>query len=212
MTVARPGLWRPCFLLAGVFILIGGPLHPGGTMEQMLAHPNWVPSHLLQLAGFLALGAGLVLHRRAVPLSEQSTRWSRWALYGTALQAFEMVLHTASSVDHGRLMAGEPTPVLTAHLALAVVAYPLFAAAIVGWILATARDRTLASPWVAWLGIIGVVAHGLAAPLVVAFGLMQFRILFPMVMLLALWLILAALWPRRAAAGAGIAEAATAGT
>jgi hypothetical protein len=45
--MARFGWWRPCLLLAAGFILGGGPLHPGGTMAEMLAHLDWVLSHLL---------------------------------------------------------------------------------------------------------------------------------------------------------------------
>lgn len=63
---------------------------------------------------------------------------------------------------------------------------------------AAARDRAMASPWIAWIGVLGATAHGLAAPLVVLFGIEQARVLFPMVVLLALWFVLAAVWPLRA--------------
>jgi hypothetical protein len=81
-----------------------------------------------------------------------------------------------------------------------VILNPVFAATIIGFIVATARDRTLASPWIAWLGILGAAAHGLSAPLVVGLRIYQARILFPMLLLLAIWLALAAVWPRRAPA------------
>jgi hypothetical protein len=64
----------------------------------------------------------------------------------------------------------------------------------------TRSDRTLGSPWIAWLGILGAAAHGLSAPLVVGLRINQAGILFPMLMLLAIWLALAAVWPRRAPA------------
>lgn len=86
------------------------------------------------------------------------------------------------------------------HLVLAVILYPVFAATIIGFIVATARDRTLGSPWIAWLGILGAVAHGLSAPLVVGLRINQAGILFPMLMFLAIWLALAAVWPRRSPA------------
>jgi cytochrome bd-type quinol oxidase subunit 2 len=195
--MARFGWWRPCLLLAGGFILSGGPLHPRGDMAQMLGHPNWVLSHVLVTAGFVALLAGLVLYRREVALPARTARWTQWAIWAAALQLVEMVLHTASVVDHHNLVAGNPTPVLTAHLAMTVVAYPIFGVVAAGWIVATARDRSLASPWVAWLGVIGALAHGAAPVLVVTFGIMEARILFPMIMLLALWLAIAALVPLR---------------
>ena len=208
--MARFGWWRPCLLLAGGFILAGGPMHPRGSMAEMLGHPDWVLSHLLVLAGFLAMLAALVLYRRGVALPARSERWTKWAIWAIVLQTVEMVLHTASVVDHHALVAGGSTPVLTAHLAMAVVAYPIFGVVASGWILATARDRALASPWVAWLGILGALAHGAAPVLVVTFGIMEARILFPMVMLLALWMALAALWPLRGERRQGALEPAAA--
>ena len=195
--MARFGWWRPCLLLAGGFILAGGPLHPRGDMAQMLGHPDWVLSHVLVTAGFVALLGGLVLYRRVPALPPRSRSWTRWAIWATALQLVEMVLHTASVVDHHNLVTGQPTPVLGAHLAMAVVAYPLFGIAAALWIVVTARARALASPWVVPLGVIGALAHGAAPVLVVTFGVPQARILFPMVMLLALWLVIAALVPLR---------------
>jgi len=196
------GSWRPLFLLSGVLILVGGMNHPrGGGMVGMLAHPNWVWSHSLMLLGFLALAAGLILYRRAAaPLPDRTSRWLRLALYGTVLQAIEMAFHTVSVVDGEHLSAGHPTPVLTTHLVLAVILYPVFATTIIGFIVATARDRTLGSPWIAWLGILGAAAHGLSAPLVVGLRIGQAGILFPMLLLLAIWLALAAVWPRRSPA------------
>ncbi len=123
-----------------------------------------------------------------------------FAIWGTAFQILEMVVHTAAAVDHGRLVAGEPTPVLTTHLALSLVAYPAFGITVIGWILATARDRLAGSRWIAWLGVLGAVAHGAAPPLVVGLDVPGARVLFPMVMLFALWCVLAAFWPRAAEA------------
>jgi hypothetical protein len=195
------GSWRPLFLLSGVLILVGGMNHPRGRNVEMLAHPDWVWSHSLMLLGFLALVAGLVLFRRAAsPLPERTSRWLRLALYGTVLQAIEMAFHTVSVVDGEHLAAGHSTPVLTTHMVLAVILYPVFAATIIGFIVATVRDRTLASPWIAWIGILGAAAHGLSAPLVVGLRIGQAGILFPMLMLLAIWLALAAVWPRRSPA------------
>lgn len=197
--MAQPhfGLWRPCFILSALLIMIGGPMHPRGTMADMLGHHNWVPSHLLQLAGFIALLAGLILYGRAFVLPDRTRKWLRLAAVGTALQAVEMAFHTAAAVDHANLVAGSSTPVLTAHLWLSVVFYPLFGATIIGLILAAARDRAMGSPWISWLGILGALAHGAAAPLVIVFEVPYARLLFPCVLLLALWLLLAGLWPVR---------------
>lgn len=200
MANLRSDLWRPSLALAGVLVVAGGMQHPRGPMVEMLAHPDWVMSHTLLLLGFLALLAGLVLYRRAVALPARSARWVRFAVIGTALQAVEMVFHTVSVVDGEHLAAGHATPILSTHLVLAMIIYPVFGALLIGFIVATARDRTLASPWISWLGILGAAAHGAAPPLVVGLKIQQAAILFPMLMLLALWLVLAALWPLRAPA------------
>ena len=104
-------LWRPAFVLAAVLLLVGAPQHPDGTMEEMLGHPAWIRAHSLMLAGFTAFLVGLMVLRAAPALPERTHRWTGYALVGTALQVVEMVLHTASVVDHGNLVAGQPTPV-----------------------------------------------------------------------------------------------------
>ena len=194
--------WRIPLLLAGVMIL-AGPQHPrGSTMLQMLGHADWLANHLLMTASLIAFGVGLVLLRRGEPQPERTARWLRYAIIATALQTVEAVVHTAAVVDHGNLAAGRATPVLTTHLAMAVVLYPLFGAAAVGLIVAAARERVLGSWWIAWIGIIGATAHGAAAPLRILTGYEPFSILFAGIVVLALWMVLAGVWPLRAAAPA----------
>jgi len=200
MRQPRFDLWRPCLVLSALFILTGGPRHPRGTMAEMLGHPDWVLSHALMLAGFVALLAGLILYNRDAAVPDRTRKWVRFAVIGTVLQVIEMAMHTASVVDHANLVAGRSTPVLTTHLWLAVVFYPIFAATIVGLILAGMRDRSLGSPWIGWLGILGTVAHGASAPLVILFKIEQARILFPGIALLGIWMLLAAVWPLRSRA------------
>ena len=48
---------------------------------------------------------------------------------------------------------------------------------------------------VAWLGIVGALAHGASAPLAVGLEIPGARILFPFLILFALWCLLAGLWP-----------------
>lgn len=208
MTTTPSLRWRVPVLVAGVLVLLGAPRHPRGTMTEMLAHPDWVMAHTLVLAGFVVLLAGLVMLRRGGAHPARTAWWLRFAVIATALQALEMAVHTAAVVDHASLAAGRATPVLSTHLALSVVIYPLFGAAIVGLIVAAARERAAGSWWIAWLGIIGATAHGLAAPLVVLSGDTRFAILFPGIALLALWMVLASLWPVRARAAAPASAAA----
>jgi hypothetical protein len=187
--------WR-VVLMAGAFLMmLGGPMHPGGTMAQMLADPAWVPGHVLTALGLAALLASLVLLGGTRTMSTAGRRWLRFAVAATALQTMEMALHTAAVVDHAHLVAGRPTPVLSTHLALSTVAHPLFAAAMIGLIVSVANQRVIGAWWFAPVGIIGVAAHGLAAPLVVLTGDTRFRILFPGLALFALWMAFAALLP-----------------
>jgi hypothetical protein len=58
--------WRVCFLLAGGAILAGGPLHPDGTMADMLADPNWLPFPLIVLVGLWMILAACWPARAAV--------------------------------------------------------------------------------------------------------------------------------------------------
>ncbi len=197
MTTFRSGLWRLFFILSAVFLLASGPRHPGGTMAEMLAHPDWGWSHALTLTGFAWLLVGLILYQRSVVLPDRTRTWVGVALLGTALQVIEMVFHTAASVDQLNLVAGRATPVLTTHLWLSVVLYPIFGLTLVGLITAGVRDRVLGSVWIAWMGILGALAHVAAAPLVVLLKIERARILFPLLVLFALWTLLAGLWPIR---------------
>jgi len=192
-------LWRLCFIVSALFMIAGGPQHPGGTMAEMLADPKWVPAHSLLLAGFVTLLAGLLLFKRStsLPLPASANRWLQFAIIGTVLQTIEMAMHTAAFVDHHHLVAGQSTPVLTTHLWLAVLFYPIFGLAITGFIIAGMRDRVIGSPWIGWQGIAGVLAQGAAPPLLIVFKVEGARFLFPFLLLFALWLILAGLWPLR---------------
>lgn len=198
MTTFRSGLWRLFFVLSALLLVAGGPRHPGGTMAEMLAHPDWFPSHALTLAGFVSLLVGLILYQRSVGVPDRTRTWVGFAVLGTALLVVELVFHTAASIDQQNLVAGRATPVLTTHLWLSVVLYPIFALTLVGLIIAGVRDRVLGSVWIAWMGIVGAVAPASAAPLVVLLRIEWARNLFPLMVLLALWALLAGLWPIRA--------------
>ena len=186
-------LWRPAFILSALLLMVGGPQHPEGTMVEMLGHPAWVRAHSLMLAGFVVLFVGLLLFRANPSFPDRTQRWTRYALVGTGLQVVEMVLHTAAVVDHANLAAGDATPVLTTHLAASLVFYPAFSATVVGLIVVAARDGVLGSPWISWLGVVGLVANGIAPALVLA-GFDDARLLFRLLMLFAVWLILSSLW------------------
>lgn len=198
-------LWRILFVASGVLIIAGGMQHPrGGGMAAMLADPVWVLSHSLLLAGFVCLLAGLLLFRSAGAPAAHAGRWLRPAIWATLLQSIEMAVHTAAIADaEGVAAAGEgasffstSTPVFSTHMALSVVAYPIFGLAMAGLVVACARDRVLAPRWLAPLGVLGALAHGASVPLVLL-GVPWAGVLFPLLMLLALWIILSGIWPAR---------------
>lgn len=191
--------WRLFLLLGGLGIFVGGSMHPGGTMAEMLADPNWLPGHALVTFGFIGLSAGLLVWGRGTALPPRTGRWLTLAFWASVMQSIDMAFHTAAMVDLDRLVAGEPTPVLTTHLWMTAIVYPLFAAILVGFLVATSRDRLLGSWWIAWLGIIGAIGHGLAGPLVVVWDVEWARGLFGLILLVAIWMIAAAGWPARRA-------------
>jgi hypothetical protein len=193
--------WRLLFIASAVFLLVGGRMHPRGDMASMLADPSWLLSHVLQFASYGLLLIGLVLLGRQ-PLPELTRRWLRAAVVGAGLMTVEMAVHAAAFVDGPALVAGEATPVLSTHLVLSVGFYPAFAATLIGLIVAGVRDGVLGARWIAPLGIAGLAAHGLAPFVTIVVGMAWGPMLFPVVMLFALWLAMAGLWPVRAESSA----------
>ena len=187
-------MWRGLFAAAGIFMLLGGPKHPGGTMLEMLQHPDWLMSHVLVTIGYALMVAGLVAFSRTASNTDAMKRWTKIAIAGTVLMTIEMIFHTAAMVDAGHLAAGHATPVLTTHLAMAVTFYPIFGASSALFFIKGMRERAIGSVWFSWIGIAGTIANGIAPVLVVA-GFTAARILFPFMVGIAIWLVLAALTP-----------------
>lgn len=195
-------MWRVLLAAAGVAMMAGGPRHPGGTMLEMLQHEDWFLAHLLVAIGYALMTAGLIAFSRTALNTPALARWTKLAIIGTVLQTIEMIVHTAAMVDAPHLAAGHATPVLTTHLVMAVLFYPVFGATTAVFFYKGMRERAIGSVWYTWLGLVGTVANGLAPVLVVLFGIMQARILFPMMVGIALYLILAAVTPSSAGAKA----------
>jgi hypothetical protein len=193
-------LWRALLAAGGVCILIGGPKHPGGTMLEMLQHPDWLFSHVMVTLGYIGLLGGLVVFSRSYANTPPLRRWTNIAMAGTALMTLEMIMHTAAMVDADHLAAGHSTPILSTHLAMAVMFYPVFGVTSALFMWKAAQARAMGSPWFAWLGMICVLAQGVAPGLVLS-GFEGARILFPLITGLALWMVLSAAWPAKATAG-----------
>lgn len=189
--------WRILFVLGGLLVIVGGSQHPRGTMAYMLAHPDWLWSHVVALVGVVALVAGLVHYRRAQVPPKLTDRWVTISIAMGALQAFEWGVHTLAYVDAARLAAEEATPVLTTHLWLATIIYTPFGIAVIGLIIAGMRERSLGSPWIVWIGILGATTHSVVMILLFVLELKQFEDLVWFSVLMPLWFLLAGLWPAR---------------
>jgi hypothetical protein len=209
--------WRPPLLLAGVALFMGGPRHPSPRLELpfgestalMLAHSNWVPSHLWMLTSFVLLLVGLTLWQRQPGLPTGTRRWMRFAIVAVGLAVVEMAFHTAAVVDLGRLRAGSATPILSTHLLLAATVNPLMGVALAGVALHGAGLRQLGSYWIAWLVVLGGAIYGLTSTYVVVTHDQRVSPLFAVgSSLMAFWFILAAVWPVRA--GPAVSRAAPA--
>lgn len=198
-------IWRMMFVIAGMLYLAGGALHPRGEMVEMLADPVWLAGHSASLAGLVALLTGLVMFRRSRQSSPAFDRWLGFGVIVTALEAIEMAVHAVAYVDAHALAAGHSTPVFTTHMWLATLIYPIFGVVMLGLIWTAQRERSLGSPWINWIGMVGAAAHGIVMPLIFLLDYMPARVLFPIAALtLSVWFILAGLWPVRSVAASGM--------
>ena len=196
MIFNRSRFWRALFVVGGFLYLWGSAQHPRGTMAEMMAAPAWVPGHTTVFVALLVLTLGLVLLRRTVRASASMDRWLLYSIVATALEAVEMGVHTVAYVDVEALTLGHSTPVLTSHLWLATLVYPLFAVSLIGLIRLGQRQGLLGSPWISWIGMLGAAAHGIVMWLVYIFEIFWAPILFPVAAVsLSLWFMLAGVWP-----------------
>jgi nitrate reductase NapE component len=202
----RIPLWRAAFFLSGAAMMMGGPRHPSPHLDRsfhdstalMLANPEWVPSHLFILFSFVFLLLGLALWQRQAVLPDRARRWSRFALAASGLAVVEMALHTAAVLDLDRLRAGAATPILSAHLFLTAVVYPLMALALAAVALHGVRAGRLGSRWIAWMAVLGGAAWGVAGACVVLTHDQRVSPLFAVgSSLIAFWFLLVAVWPIR---------------
>lgn len=197
-------MWRTLFVVGGLLYFVGAFFHPRGTtMAEMLVDPAWIPAHAAVFVGFSLVTMGLVSFRRTVPVSPTMVRWVLATLVLAVPQVIEMGLHTMAYVDagslaHGDLHGGFSTPVLTTHLWLSTVAFTPFAVALIGLVWTGQRERSLGSPWIGWLGMIGAVAYGTVMWLVFVLQIDGAGVLFPIAHLaVPLWFVLAGVWPTR---------------
>lgn len=204
------GRWRLPVAAAGLLLVAGGGMHPEApddlsfrdNLAAMMEDDAWVPGHTLVAVSAALVLVALVAVRRsgAWPVTP---RLLRLATVAAGLNLVEAVLHTASVVDKDQLAAGETPPVTLGHLIAAVIAYPLFGAAIAALAWTLARNWSPPLRAVSGAGIVGGIATAFSAPLVVVARVQEFDLLFAVGAIgIALWLTVLGLAGLRATAPA----------
>lgn len=166
----RVGRWPWAMVGGGLSFFIGGLLHPqdydpalseSANLAMLLDNPSWIPAHVLLVlaSGLFAVGlAGLLGHRPELPSPARRAGWV--AVAGAGAMVVESVPHTLATLDGTRAAAGQPTPIVSTHEALALLAYPLFGLGVVA--LVVLGGRGLAHPAVGVMGVLGGLAWGFA--------------------------------------------------
>lgn len=188
-------VWPWAFAAGGVLFLIGGALHPdedsslpeAEATADFIGAPTWIPAHTLILIGSLGFAIGLfALARSRMSLSTAAQRAAWVAAIGAALFFIESFFHLAAFADEDAALAGNATPLLSTHMAMALVVYPLFTFALAA--LAVLSRDTLTHPVIGILGAIGAVIFGLAPALAGLAGIEALGWMFPVGgIALALW-------------------------
>lgn len=107
-----------------------------------------------------------------------------------ALGVVEMVPHLLAGGEAHAAAHGGPTPLLELHQRIGLFSDLLFGLSLAVLAVLAARTRSLGGGRaVAVLAVVGGLAFGLAAPLLVATGIEAFAILFSGSVLIGLWLV-----------------------
>jgi len=190
-------VWPWAFIAGGVLFLIGGALHPGEDSSlpeeeataEFIGAGTWVPAHALIVAGTIGFMIGLfALARSSMPSSPAARRAAWVAALAAVLLVVEGAFHLAAFVDEDAARSGAATPVLSTHMVMSLIIYPLFTLALAA--LALLSGRTLTHPVVGVLGAIGAIAFGVAPALVGPAGIDSLAVLFGVGgILMSLWFI-----------------------
>jgi uncharacterized membrane protein YuzA (DUF378 family) len=121
--------------------------------------------------------------------SSPAARRAAWvAALAAVLLVVEGAFHLAAFVDEDAARSGAATPVLSTHMVMSLIIYPLFTLALAA--LALLSGRTLTHPVVGVLGAIGAIAFGVAPALVGPAGIDSLAVLFGVGgILMSLWFI-----------------------
>lgn len=200
--------WRVLMIAGALLVGAGGIQHPRGhNMAEMLVDPGWFQSHATATVGYVLLTFGMLLFRRTTGPASRTRWWAGVAAVMLSFEAVEMGVHTMAYVDapaaaiamQSPTGEGPATPVLSTHLIMATIIYPITGIVLIGLMVAGMKERTIGSRWISPVGFIGAATHAAVMPLVYIAHVGAAAILFPMILFLVLWFCLAAGWPVRKA-------------
>ena len=198
--VRRPDrLAGASFVLGGVAFFVGGAMHPGdsGTgskvaqLHEMLVDEKWYPSHALLLVAMVSFAVAILSLRRSGDLTGAMAAVTRVVSVVAVLAALGMLLHLLAALGADGIADGEQTLVYRL-LALneTVIAAP-WALSIAALAVAGGLSRTLGNPVTLALGLVGGLAHALAAATIAYTD--RFDALFPVGSLIGVWAVIVGL-------------------
>lgn len=185
---SRPITWWPLLVFGGLLVFVGGGMHgdPAGPdlpIRQNLATTmeagGWVLGHAIMTVGAALIAGGVWIARREAGWQLSRTLW-RVLVVAVALNAIELVVHTAVIVEKDGLLAGETGLLTAVHLAGLLIVYPLYGLAVAAVAAVRFRAAGIGHRAIAALGIVGGVCHAVSAPLAVATESSAFEFLFPL--------------------------------
>lgn len=186
-------------ILSGIATLLAGVLHPSPTdattmhdaVMEMTASGNWDAAHWASLIGFPLLAVTLALLIDAPHLAGRTIvlGLARVAMLGALFMAVEAAVHLVSGGERPQLAMGEPTPLLDVSQHMQTVGWPWFGLGIAGLALAGVQGKALSGRWAGFIGAIGGIALAMGGFLTEGLEVIQAGILFPVGLLMSLWLI-----------------------
>ncbi|KAF0845695.1 hypothetical protein [Nocardia caishijiensis] len=184
------------FVVAAVLFGVGGQLHPigsGGNIDDhlvsMFTSDLWNASHLLQMVGLLLAASMYVLARRQGVFGPAVATWLTVAAVGTAFAGLELIPHVAAASEADALRDHAHTPILDFHMTMQVLASPALGLTTAALAIAVAREARTTAAWILGaIGLVSGVASSFAGPLVVLTRDIDYSILFPFQMGVAIWL------------------------
>jgi len=193
---ARTRWWPWALIAGGASLFVGGMLHPepapaaseAAGLAAWIGDPLWIPAHsfiLLSSILFVLGLVGLLGHRPDLPESARRAGWL--AVAGAALSAVENVPHLAATTESAAAAAGHATPLLHAHMTIALISFPLFGLSV--GVLALRSGGRLAYPLFGALAAVGGIAWAIAPWAVGPFAVESLAVLFIVGMLMALWFV-----------------------